>query len=94
MSTYAQGQLVRVYGRYLDNVNAGVALTPSSRSLKVWNPSASLTTYTGGNLSTQVIDGVTWYYRDVDANAAGVWRFQWLSTGPQSAGDVESFTVV
>jgi hypothetical protein len=91
---YAQGQLVRVYGRFLNNVSSGAALTPSTRSLKVWNPAGSLTTYASVDLSSETIDGVAWYYRDVDANAAGTWRFQWVSTGPQSAGDVESFTVV
>jgi hypothetical protein len=72
------GDLYRIEADFT-NIS-GVAVDPSTVSLKVMDPSGNVDeyTYSGGSVST---DGTGSYYKDVSLDEAGDWRAWWSSTG-------------
>ena len=73
--------------------SSGTAIDPTAVLFKVTNPAGTPTTYTYGEDDELVKDSVGNYHVDVDANAAGVWRYRFYSTGTGQAAEEGMFIV-
>lgn len=86
---YDKGDLVRISGAF---TLAGVALDPTTVTLKVKDPSGNVDTYTYA--LAQVTKASTGnYYKDVSIDEAGYWWYQWTGTGAVESVD-EDYLVV
>lgn len=92
MNTYALGNLVRVSAAFTNS--AGAAVDPAVVKCQVRTPAGVTTTYTYGVDAGLTRSATGAFYLDVDANAEGVWRYRWYSTGSGQAADEAAFEVL
>jgi hypothetical protein len=90
MNLYQVGDLVRISAVFRDI--AGALVDPSTVSLKVTKPSGTQNTYTFA-LSQVIKDSTGNYHYDASADAAGLWRYTWSSTGSGQAAENGEFRV-
>ncbi len=89
--TYDIGDLVRCSGAFTNTLN--VPIDPTVVICKIKPPSGVVVIYTYGIDAALVKDSVGNYHLDVNANAPGVWRYRFYSTGIGQAAQEESFEV-
>ena len=91
MNSYDLGNLVRVSATFRDSSNALV--DPAVVKCQVRASSGTITTYTYGASPELVREGAGVYWLDVDASAAGEWRYRWFSTGTGQAAAEDLFAI-
>ena len=91
MDLYDVGDVVRIATSPVFSVG-GVATDPSTVTLTVKEPDGTETAYTyaGGGV-TKAATGS--YYKDVTADAAGLWAWEWVGTGNAAAAASGAFRV-
>lgn len=87
MSTYTVGQTANLNLGPITNVVDGVAYDPTPVRLIVTNPAGTATTYTYGDDSQIVRDGVGLYHALVSLTSAGMWRAVWAWGGSGETGE-------
>ena len=91
-NTYRVGQLVTVLGVFTQRTDphdpaSGVPVDPATVAIEVTDPSSVETTWVFGTDPEVENDDVGKYHANVDVDAAGTWRYRWVSTGNgQAAG--------
>lgn len=90
MNLYQVGDLVRISAVFRDI--AGTLVDPTTVALKVTKPSGAQNTYTFA-LSQVIKDSTGNYHYDAAADAAGLWRYTWSSTGAGQAAENGEFRV-
>ena len=76
-NTYDIGDVVRMTGTF---TVSSVATDPTTVTLKVKNPAATVSTYTYAlSQVTKSATGV--YYKDTTIDTAGTWMYEWTGTG-------------
>lgn len=91
MNAYDNGDLVRCTGTWTDA--AGTAQDPTAVLFKYKTPAGVTTMLTYGVDVALVKQATGIYYVDVNANAAGVWKYRFYSTGTGQAAAEASFRV-
>ena len=91
MNTYNKGDVVRVKGSFLDPDDN--PLDPDVIYLQVKTPAGVVTNYTYGIGATVVKESTGVYYADINANASGVWRYRYYSTGNGQAANESRFVI-
>jgi hypothetical protein len=90
--SYHVGDLVRCAGAFTNA--GGTAVDPTAVFAQYSNPAGSVTSLTYGTDAALVKASTGNYYVDINANAAGYWRYRFYSTGTgQAASEAESFQV-
>jgi hypothetical protein len=80
VDSYDRGDTIRLTLEVRDDT--GVLAIPATLELSVRAPDATVTTYTTAN-SVIVQETVGVYRADIALNQAGVWAYQWTTTGPE-----------
>jgi hypothetical protein len=88
MTRYANGSAPRIWGIFKSPV--GALQDPTAVFLDVTTPAGVLTTYTSSGY-TKASTGQ--YYKDLDANAVGLWTYRWYATGTGQAAESDTFYV-
>jgi hypothetical protein len=88
MTRYANGSLPRISGTFRSEL--GVLQDPDVVLLDVTTPAGVLTTYTSSGY-TKAATGQ--YYKDLDANAVGLWTYRWYATGAGQSAESDTFYV-
>lgn len=88
MSRIDVGDLVRIQVTFLDM--DGVARDPATVTLRVRKPSGTVVTVSNVQHPTP---GSGVYYADVVLDEAGVWRYEWSSTGDPTVVEGGEFYV-
>lgn len=91
MNSYVKGNLVRVSGLFTDD--AGAVLDPTVVKCAVLAPGELPVSYTYGTDTDVIRDGAGQYHLDIDAQAEGVWRYRWHSTGNGQAANEAAFEI-
>jgi len=90
-NVYDNGDVVRVFGTFTST--GGTPVNPTAVRAKYRPPGSTLVTLTYG-ASTRVVRSSTGnYYVDIEANARGVWRYRWDSSGVGKAAQEGQFIV-
>lgn len=74
------GDLQRVSATNITNA-AGVVTDPTTLTLKVMKPDATVDTYVYPTDPIIVKDSVGNYHADIDVDSAGRWAYSWEGTG-------------
>jgi len=91
MNNYNKGDVVRIKGSFLDVDDNPI--DPDVVRVQVKTPSGTVTEYTYGVGSFVTKESVGVYYADVNANASGVWRYRYYSTGNGQAANETRFVI-
>ncbi len=91
MNVYDNGDLVRCTGTF--TTAAGVVQNPAAVLCKYMTPAGTTTTLTYGVDAALVRASTGIYYVDVNANASGIWKYRFYSTGNGQAAGESSFRV-
>lgn len=89
--SYDVGDLVRVSAVFTDSTGANV--DPATVKVTYETPAGVSTTLTYLVDVALVRDSAGHYHADIDANAAGTWRYRWFSTGAGQAAGETAFHV-
>jgi len=79
-NSYNIGDLVRISGAFA--TAAGVAIDPTTATLRVKDPAGNVTVYTGDQLTH---DGVGAFHLDFSPTVAGKHAYRWEGTGAAQA---------
>jgi len=89
--SYQQGDLVRISATFKNS--AGTAIDPTSVKAHYKKPDGTKVTKTYPTDAEVVKDSTGNYRMDIDANAAGVWKYGWSSTGTGQAAEQSEFHI-
>lgn len=91
MNIYDVGDLVKVSAVFSDEY--GSAIDPAEVRLAYRTPAGVTTTLLYGTDAAVVRDSVGTYHANINATAAGTWRYRWFSSGTGQAAEEDKFYV-
>lgn len=92
MRVFDSGQLVRVYGEFVD-ITTSQFVDPATVRCIYRNPNNLTTTLVHGVDNALIKDATGRYHVDLNANIAGNWFYRWESTGANQGAYEGNFSV-